>query len=116
MCVEKADPTKESGPKYGWNGPWRSSKWLRKAGRAIKSPSQQACRLAWKTANPIPKQIWRVEFSLGSRAQPSDKRPFAIVINTAPDEFLFIGANGDPAFAIESGSGKVIIASKNEGR
>jgi len=47
---------------------------------------------------------------------PSDKRPFAIVVNTAPDEFLFIGANGDPAFTIDSGPGKVIIASKDDGR
>ena len=53
--------------------------------------------------------------SSASRAMPSDKRPFAIVVNTAPDEFLFIGANGDPAFTIDSGSGKVIIASKDEG-
>jgi len=40
--------------------------------------------------------------SLGSRAMPSDTRPFAIVINTAPDEFLFIGSNGDPSFAVDS--------------
>jgi len=53
--------------------------------------------------------------SLESRVLPSDKRPFAIVINTAPDEFLFIGANGDPAFAIDSGSGKVIVSSKDQG-
>jgi hypothetical protein len=54
--------------------------------------------------------------SSASRAMPSDKRPFAIVVNTAPDEFLFIGANGDPAFTIESGGGKVFISSKDEGR
>ena len=54
--------------------------------------------------------------SLGSRALSSDKRPFAIVINTAPDEFLFIGSNGDPNFAIDSGTGKVIVSSKDEGR
>jgi uncharacterized protein DUF5597/glycosyl hydrolase family 42 (putative beta-galactosidase) len=54
--------------------------------------------------------------SLGSRALSSDKRPFAIVVNTAPDEFLFIGANGDPNFAIDSGTGKVIVSSKDEGR
>ena len=38
-----------------------------------------------------------------SRAMPSDMRPFAIVVNTVPDELLFIGANGDPAFTIDSG-------------
>lgn len=53
--------------------------------------------------------------SLGSRALASDRRPFAIVVNTAPDEFLFIGANGDPSFAIDSGEGKVVISSKDEG-
>ena len=53
--------------------------------------------------------------SLGSRALANDKRPFAIVVNTAPDEFLFIGANGDPGFALDGGSGKVIVASKDEG-
>jgi Domain of unknown function (DUF5597)/Beta-galactosidase len=54
--------------------------------------------------------------SLESRAMPSDKRPFAIVVNTAPDEFLFIGSNGDPAFTIDSGQGKVIVAAKDEVR
>jgi hypothetical protein len=51
-----------------------------------------------------------------SRAMPSDMRPFAIVVNTAPDEFLFIGANGDPVFTIDSGTGRVSISSKDEGR
>ncbi len=54
--------------------------------------------------------------SLESRAMPSDKRPFALVVNTAPDEFLFIGSNADPAFTIDSGPGKVIVAAKDEGR
>src|SRR3954454_10868643 len=52
--------------------------------------------------------------SSASRAMSSDKRPFAIVVNTAPDEFLFIGANGDPAFTIDSGQGKVIVAANDE--
>jgi len=42
-------------------------------------------------------------------------RPFAIVVNTAPDEFLF-GANGDPVFTIDSGPGKILVSSKDEGR
>ena len=54
--------------------------------------------------------------SLSSRALASDKRPFAIVVNTALDEFLFVGSNGDPSFALDSGAGKVVIASKDEGR
>ena len=54
--------------------------------------------------------------SLSSRAQASDKRQFAIVINTAPDEFLFIGSNGDPQFAPEGATGKAVIVSRTEGR
>jgi Domain of unknown function (DUF5597)/Beta-galactosidase len=69
---------------------------------------------------PAPKPDSEAELgagvSLASRAMPSDKRPFAIVVNTAPDEFLFIGANGDPAFTIDSGLGKVFVSSKDEGR
>ncbi len=38
------------------------------------------------------------------------------MVNTAPDEFLFIGANGDPTFTIDSGPGRVFISSKDEGR
>jgi hypothetical protein len=66
-------------------------------------------------AKPTSDAVLEGGFSLETRALPSDKRPFAIVVNTAPDEFLFIGANGDPAFAAESGSGKVIVSSKDEG-
>lgn len=54
--------------------------------------------------------------SLQSRALSTDTRPFAIVINTAPDEFLFIGSNGDPTFATDSGVGKVIVSSRDQGR
>jgi len=46
-----------------------------------------------------------------------DMRSFALVINTAPDEFLFIGADGDPGFAVDSpGLPRVGISSKDEGR
>ena len=46
-----------------------------------------------------------------------DLRPFAIVVNTAPDEFLFIGANGVPRFEIGSrGPLHVAVSSKDEGR
>jgi hypothetical protein len=55
--------------------------------------------------------------SLTSRAMPNDTRPFAIVVNTAPDEFLFIGSNGDPSFAVDSsGPSHVAISSRDEGR
>ena len=69
---------------------------------------------------PAPKPDSEAELgagvSSGSRAMPSDKRPFAIVVNTAPDEFLFIGANGDPVFTTDSGPGKVVVSSRDEGR
>jgi Domain of unknown function (DUF5597)/Beta-galactosidase len=55
--------------------------------------------------------------SLDSRAMSDDMRSFALVINTAPDEFLFIGADGDPGFAVDSpGLPRVGISSKDEGR
>ena len=53
----------------------------------------------------------------GSRSMPLDTRPFALVVNTAPDEFLFIGSNGAPAFAVDSpGPAHVDISAKDEGR
>jgi hypothetical protein len=55
--------------------------------------------------------------SLTSRAMPADTRPFAIVINTAPDEFIFIGANGSPSFSVNSpGPAHVGVSSMDEGR
>jgi hypothetical protein len=48
---------------------------------------------------------------------PDDTRPFAIVVNTGPDEFLFIGANGDPAFEVDSpGPTRVGVSAKDQGR
>jgi Domain of unknown function (DUF5597)/Beta-galactosidase len=57
----------------------------------------------------------------GALAAPNpsgiDTRPFAIVVNTAPGEFLFIGANGIPKFTADSaGPLNVAISSKEEGR
>jgi hypothetical protein len=55
--------------------------------------------------------------SLNSRAMLNDTRPFALVVNTAPNEFLFIGANGDPTFEVESpGASRVTVLSRDEGR
>jgi len=55
--------------------------------------------------------------SLDSRAMPEDSRAMAVVVNTAPDEFLFVGENGDPSFAVDSpGLPRVMIAAKDEGR
>lgn len=46
-----------------------------------------------------------------------DQRLFAIVVNIAPDEFLFIGGNGVPRFGVDSpGPAKVAVSSKDEGR
>jgi hypothetical protein len=42
-------------------------------------------------------------------------RPFALIANIAPDEFLFVGSNFTPSFAVESGPGRAVIASKDEG-
>lgn len=53
--------------------------------------------------------------TLESRSLAKDTRAFAIVVNTAPDEFLFIGANGRPRFATNADGGKVIVASQDEG-
>ena len=55
--------------------------------------------------------------SLNSRSMPNDTRPFALVANTAPNEFLFIGANGDPTFEPDSpGPSRVTVVSRDEGR
>jgi hypothetical protein len=54
--------------------------------------------------------------SAGSRAMPADTRPFALIINTAPDEFLFIGSNLTPTFDVDAAGTRVVIASKDEGR
>jgi hypothetical protein len=55
--------------------------------------------------------------SFGSRALPADTRLFALVVNTAPDEFLFIGSNGVPTLEPDSpGTTRVAISAKDEGR
>jgi hypothetical protein len=52
----------------------------------------------------------------GSRAMPDDTRPFGFVINTSPDEFLFIGSGFVPAFSSPAGeSEKVVIGWIDEG-
>jgi hypothetical protein len=37
------------------------------------------------------------------------------VVNTAPDEFLFIGSNGDPSFEVASGPGRVVVSARDQG-
>ena len=55
--------------------------------------------------------------ALGSRSMPDDIRPFAIVVNIGRDEFLFIGANGDPAFEVDSpGPSRVAVSAKDLGQ
>ncbi len=71
-------------------------------------------------STPDTKPANRTELAGGvtseSRSLANDNRAFAIVVNTAPDEFLFFGANGKPSFEAESGSGRVVIASQDEGK
>jgi beta-galactosidase GanA len=51
-----------------------------------------------------------------SRAMPDDARPFGLVINTSPDEFLFIGSGFVPAFSADSREPeKVVIGWIDEG-
>jgi hypothetical protein len=54
--------------------------------------------------------------SLAGRALASDTRPFGLIINTGPEEFLLFGSNINPNFAPESGSGRVVVGTKDEGR
>jgi len=46
----------------------------------------------------------------------ADTRPFALIVSTAQDEFLFIGSNLTPSFAVDTDGTRVVIASKDEGR
>ncbi|HUP04953.1 MAG TPA: DUF5597 domain-containing protein [Bryobacteraceae bacterium] len=41
--------------------------------------------------------------------------PFALIANIAPDEFLFVGSNCTPTFAVESGPGRAVVGYKDEG-
>ncbi len=47
--------------------------------------------------------------------ETAETRPVALIANVAPDEFLFVGSNCTPSFALESGPGRAVIASKDEG-
>lgn len=68
-----------------------------------------------KNPNPVNGTELAGGVTLESRSLANDNRAFAIVVNTAPDEFLFIGANGQPIFATDAGEGGVITASQDEG-
>jgi hypothetical protein len=55
--------------------------------------------------------------TMSSRAMPDDTRPFGLVINSAPDEFLFVGSNFVPSFTADpQESGKVAIGWIDEGK
>ena len=55
--------------------------------------------------------------SFNSRAMPDDTRPFGLVINTAPDEFLFVGSGFVPSFSTDpQQSEKVAIGWIDEGQ
>jgi hypothetical protein len=70
-----------------------------------------------ETAGAKPAPLLAGGVSLSSRAMPADTRPFALVVNTAPDEFLVIGANGSPGFSVDSpGPSRVGVSTRDEGR
>ncbi len=47
----------------------------------------------------------------------TDTRPFGLIINTGPDEFLFFGSNLTPSFAADSpGPSRVLVGWRDEGR
>lgn len=73
----------------------------------------------WGTApvaTNVPTPLGLGGVTLNSRAMPDDTRPFGLVINTAPDEFLFVGSNFVPSFTADpQESGKVAIGWIDEG-
>jgi len=80
----------------------------------ITKPRQRG-PVAETTSVPAPLGAGGVS-SLG-RAMPDDTRPFGLVINTAPDEFLFVGSNFNPSFSVDSQEPiKVAIGWIDEGR
>jgi uncharacterized protein DUF5597/glycosyl hydrolase family 42 (putative beta-galactosidase) len=88
---------------------------LARGGPGGAAPPNTAAPSQPPAANAVPLGPGGV--ALGSRAMPPDTRPFAIVVNTAPDEFLFIGSNGVPTFEVDSpGPARVAISSKDDGR
>ncbi len=68
------------------------------------------------SATTTPAPLGAGGVSSSGRAMPDDTRPFGLVINTAPDEFLFIGSNFSPGFSVDpQESGKVAIGWIDEG-
>lgn len=75
-------------------------------------PNAPPTSAATPAANELPGNV-----TANPRSMPDDMRPFALIVNTAPDEFVFIGANGDPVFAVDSpGLARVAMSAKDEGR
>jgi hypothetical protein len=69
------------------------------------------------SATTVPTQLGPGGVSLDGRAMPDDTRPFGLVINSAPDEFLLIGSNFGPGFSVDpQESSKVAIGWIDEGR
>ena len=78
----------------------------------LAKPPRPAAAPAPAAANELPGNV-----TANPRSMPDDLRPFALVVNTAPDEFLFVGANGDPVFTVDSpGPAHVAMSAKDEGR
>ncbi len=79
----------------------------------ISKPRQRGPAPAAATGTP---QLGVGGVTASSRAMPDDIRPFGLVINTAPDEFLFVGSGFVPSFSLEPNeSGKVAIGWIDEG-
>ena len=78
----------------------------------LAKPPRPGAAPAPAAANELPGNV-----TANPRSMPDDLRPFALMVNTAPDEFLFIGANGDPVFTVDSpGPAHVAMSAKDEGR
>ena len=47
--------------------------------------------------------------------EQTETRPYALIANIGPDEFLLLGSNCTPTFAVESGPGRAVVGYKDEG-
>lgn len=80
-------------------------------------PAPAAATSPAAAATPVPAPLGAGGVSSSGRSMPDDTRPFGLIINTAPDEFLIIGSNFSPSFSVESPeSTKVAIGWIDEGR
>lgn len=87
------------------------------AGTAQVQGGQAAAMPPAVSPTPVPAPLGPGGVYASGRAMPEDTRPFGLIINTAPDEFLFIGSNFSPGFSVDSPEGtRVAIGTIDEGR